>query len=737
MRNQFFTPRYVVEFLTDNTLGRIWYEMTQGKTSLVDTCRYLVRRPNEIFLVEGEDAPDTDAEAHESLSQEELLKQPVYIPFRVLKDPRNIRMLDPACGSMHFGLYAYDLFEHIYEEAWQLETELGPNKLERPKEFKPLQDSFANFVEFQKAIPKMIIEHNIHGVDIDPRAVQIAGLSLWQRAHRTWHQMGVKPGDRPMIRKSNIVCAEPMPGDKKILKEFTSKLHPPVLGQLVETIFDKMELAGEAGTLLKIEDEIASTISRAKDEFNKEILKSKEEKGFLPGMAPKREPTLFDFAELPDDTNFWDTAEKQILNALENYADQAESDNGQRRLFAEDAAKGFAFIDLCRKRFDVVLMNPPFGEMTTKARPFLLKSYPKSAVDIYCSFIERSKGVLSSGGFTGIICPRSFLYYIDFKQFREQIIFSEYKLFLSVELGFGVLDTATVRTTINVFRNESSNYLHDPVYAANLSGSLKKEVELLTSCSKSKQLIARNLSEFIEIPGSPVLFSLTSGFTYYLSKKLKLDPIAGKFHTGERIGASILVNGLQTNNDFRFIRVFSEVPSESINSHWKSLFKQVMYMPFENAQEILVNWERNGREIKAFIEGGGNSASRYVSGQDYYGFSGFWFPGICERGLCSAVSRFNGIPSRRGLLGVSKNQVKYSSEYLCGVMNSIVGTGIVAMIMPDRYRNPTYVGMIPIPTDSNQKSKIKFIVQKIRGLLKEIIWDEINPDFRIHPFFFL
>jgi hypothetical protein len=53
VRNQFFTPRYVVEFLTDNTLGRIWYEMRQGKTRLIDECNYLVRRPTEIFPAEG------------------------------------------------------------------------------------------------------------------------------------------------------------------------------------------------------------------------------------------------------------------------------------------------------------------------------------------------------------------------------------------------------------------------------------------------------------------------------------------------------------------------------------------------------------------------------------------------------------------------------------------------------------------------------------------------------------
>ena len=108
VRNQFFTPRYVVEFLTDNTLGRLWYDMTQGQTALQDQCRYLARRSHEIFLQPGEKAP-AQAESQEELSQEALLQQPVYIPFRALKDPRELTMLDPACGSMHFGLYAFDL----------------------------------------------------------------------------------------------------------------------------------------------------------------------------------------------------------------------------------------------------------------------------------------------------------------------------------------------------------------------------------------------------------------------------------------------------------------------------------------------------------------------------------------------------------------------------------------------------------------------------------------------------
>jgi hypothetical protein len=261
VRNQFFTPRYVVEFLTDNTLGRLWYEMIQGRTALTGQCRYLVRRPQEIFLQPGEEPPAQE-EPHKELSQEELLQQPVYIPFRALKDPRHIRMLDPACGSMHFGLYAFDLFEVIYDEAWELAH--GSDEAQKSS------DSFTSFMAcvvqypdkaaFLADVPRLIIEHNLHGIDIDPRAVQIAGLSLWLRAQRTWQQQGLRPQDRPGIRRSNIVCAEPMPGEEAFLEEFieahlAATPEHRLLGQLVCRVFDAMKLAGEAGSLLKIEEE--------------------------------------------------------------------------------------------------------------------------------------------------------------------------------------------------------------------------------------------------------------------------------------------------------------------------------------------------------------------------------------------------------------------------------------------------------------------------------------------------
>ena len=337
----------------------------------------------------------------ESFSQEELLTQPVYIPYRAIKDPRCIRMLDPACGSMHFGLYAFDLFERIYEEAWQLEAELGAEAFYREGALKPLQENFDSFDDYKTQIPRLIIEHNIHGVDIDPRAVQIAGLSLWQRAQCAWQQQGIKPQQRPLVRTSNIVCAEPMPGEKTLLQEFTSSLNPPVLGQLLEAIFDKMELAGEAGTLLKIEEEIQSSIHAARDQWQARSGAYSIGDMFQAELddATSQRKLGFNLSGV-DDKSFWGGAEQLILNTLKSYAVSAESNADQKRLFAEDAAKGFAFIDLCRKQFDVLLMNPPFG-MPSKVVDAYIKTRYFTGGDVISQFFERIADLITKEGLAG------------------------------------------------------------------------------------------------------------------------------------------------------------------------------------------------------------------------------------------------------------------------------------------------------------------------------------------------
>lgn len=503
----------MVEFLTDNTLGRIWYEMTQGKTGIAQSCKYLVRRPNEFFLAEGEIAPEQ--EENLELSQEELLQQTVYIEHRAIKDPRDIRMLDPACGSMHFGLYAFDLFEAIYSESWDIESAQGTEALIRENDKTPITYEYVDKAAFLIDVPRLIIENNIHGVDIDPRATQIAGLSLWLRAHNSWQQAGIKPQQRPKIQRSNIVCAEPMPGEKALLQEFTANLKPTVLGQLVEIIFEKMELAGEAGTLLKIEQEIQESIAEAKQVWQKQnqaLIQFPD----LAQVAKKRGEVEFDISDI-DDEGFWEQAEQKILEALSDYAQNAATDvSGQKRLFVEDAAKGFAFIELCRKRFDVVLMNPPFGEASEATVAYIQKKYRFWNKNILCAFTEGLFKLINSTGYIAAVIDRSPLNKSTYEDFRNGVLLNREALEIVCDLGWGVLD-ANVEVSSFVLKNNASlksNTLFIDVRNEDKENCISKKID-------NNDIFIHKTSSFMNFPNSSLVYdlpySLLSLFSVYNS----------------------------------------------------------------------------------------------------------------------------------------------------------------------------------------------------------------------------
>jgi hypothetical protein len=258
VRNQFFTPRYVVQFLSDNTLGRSWYEMREGDTRVKDVCEYMARRPDETWM------------------------------RRAKKDPRDIRVLDPACGSGHFLLYCFDLLLVMYGEAWEDETSPPSESTGRT-----LREDYPEFADLRVALPGLVLRHNLHGVDIDPRCAQIGQLALWMRVQRAFKDFGITRAERPIIRRANIVIAEPMPGEKDLLKEFlvelkedklerlirralkvpsdkrvrATKAMADSLAELVETVWDGMKLAGEMGMLLKIERDLARAIEKGRAEW--------------------------------------------------------------------------------------------------------------------------------------------------------------------------------------------------------------------------------------------------------------------------------------------------------------------------------------------------------------------------------------------------------------------------------------------------------------------------------------
>lgn len=671
-RNQFYTPRYVVEFLTDNTLGRIWYEMRKGKTALKDRCRYLVRRPTEIFLNEEEEPPAEAKETRDDLSQEELLKQPVYIPHRPKKDPREIKILDPACGSGHFLLYCFDLLQVIYEEAYD-DPDLGA----------ALRKAYPSLDDLRRAVPGLILKHNLHGIDIDLRATQIAALALWLRCQRAFQELGLKNEERPKITRSNIVCAEPMPGEADLLKEFTATLQPKVLGQLVEVVFDKMKLAGEAGSLLKIEEEIRDAARKAKIEYIAWKKHQEKAKGTLfPKLVERDQPGLFDFGDMTDEA-FLDRAEEETVAALRQYAE--ETANGKaflRRLFAEDAARGFGFLELSHREYDAILMNPPFGEFAKAYKAQARNDYPNSYNDIFAAFTERWYWRLTEGGSLGVITSRVGFFLSSFKRWRFEFLLRSRGLTSLVDLGEAVMDDALVESAAYILsRSTTSNN----TIVVRLLGQNERERKLLTSIEEvskgiqSESVFVVDINNCTNLPDAPIVYWVDPEVVQSFTGLPRLEPTVAEVR-----------QGLVTGDNPRFTRAIWEVPPSELNTHgqfgpesnatWAPLVMKGPSQPWYSPLTVVVNWRNNGYEIKHFVDRNGRLKSRPQNTQYYFRPGLSWtrravrfIPYAIPVGCIPTASRYMAFPKKGAeftCLGVSASNVasaflRFYGEWFC------------------------------------------------------------------------
>jgi hypothetical protein len=572
-RNQFFTPRYVVEFLTDNTLGRIWYEMQKGNTTLKDSCRYMVSRPSEMFLSEGVQSPKDSAEGRDDLSQEELLKLPVRIPHRPKKDPRELRILDPACGSGHFLLYCFDLLLTIYEEAY-FDPDLGP----------ALHKDYPTLEDLRRDAPRLILSHNLHGIDIDERASQIAALALWLRCQRAYKDMGLKK-DRPKITRSNIVCAEPMPGEEQMLKEFVGQLEPRLLGQLVEVVFDKMALAGEAGSLLKIDEELRGAVSEAKRQWLAGPISI--QRNLFGDDKPVAQQQRFDFSGISD-AKFFEQAEAKVVDALRSYAEKAH--NGQRlqrQLFTEDTVRGFAFVDLCHHRFDVVLMNPPFGEFSVGATAYYGRAYAHAGNNLAGLFLCRSLSILTPNGTFGFIGPRALLFLPSTEGARIEALITTGKLRFAADLGLRVMDDAWIEACAAICDASPSC---PPSVFIRLVDTLDKQqglVEAITThnhCDTHGRVRLASIQPFLEYPNSAISYWLPPSYLRLFQKRQTFDRNYGTIR-----------QGLGTAEDFRYLRLLAELPSTSVNAMFVPLAKGGEYSPFYGVPDLFVFWVDEGK----------------------------------------------------------------------------------------------------------------------------------------------
>ncbi|ODS32819.1 MAG: putative DNA methylase [Candidatus Scalindua rubra] len=357
---QLFTPKWIVQFLVENTLGRLWIRM-HPDTELKDKLKYYV--PN-----------DNDSEA---------------IP---LKPVREITLLDPACGTMHFGMTAFDLFYEMY-----LEELRNTGKYGWP------ENPSCGQVEI---IPASIIENNIFGIDIDLRAIQLSALSLYLKAKSKNKELS--------IEKYNLVHTDIPVFSDNTINEFVDSLSSKyeLTKKLFKIVIPELNKAYYLGSLLKIEDIINSFIS----EQHKTLVKH----------YGRQQYSLFkeDQQLLLQRNIVWNEIKEELRKAINEFIDKT---NGNTDTFvAQESKKGIYLIDALVKKHDVVVCNPPYSgkrNMNAIMKADLTALYPKKEGDLYTVFIDRCLNlILSQNGFCGMVTIHSFMFTSSHEEIRKSII---------------------------------------------------------------------------------------------------------------------------------------------------------------------------------------------------------------------------------------------------------------------------------------------------------------------------
>lgn len=681
VRNQFFTPRYVVQFLTDNSLGKIWYEMTLGNTTLKDTCSYLIKHPKELFLNKGENTP---------INSEDGVH---YIEHRPIKDPREIKMLDPACGSMHFGLYAFDLLEIIYLEAWDNHKDLLidlKNKMTR--------------ADFINQIPEYIIRHNIHGVDIDPRALQIAALSLWLRAQKSFDKLKLDPSKRPQITKGNLVLAEPMPINQEFLSEIVKPLDAP-MRKLVLDIWETMKLAGETGLLLRIENEIDQKIIEIAKNLVDEGKKSQTTLGGGDEQLLAAERAAL-YATKKYRAEFLDKAEGQVLEILKSLAENADNGNAyQKLLFADDSARGFAFIELCRQSYDVIVMNPPFGDASINSESYLQKNYPEWGKNILAAFFDRTLALINDNGLVGAIFDRTVAIKSSYEPFRIKCFCGH--ITAMADTGWNVLD-ANVETTVLLLKKSNTN---ESALFIDLRESLDKEVSMVETikdfyCNK-KNVIAffKESSVFNLLPNSIIGYYLDNDILDLFEKFKSLEK--NDFYA--MFGSSI--------SPEQYLRLYYELNSDNTREKFVPYYLGGgTYSLFSCQFREMIIWGKEGELVKY----GKSNNLRNVESAFHKSV------GYGKRGeiLDAHALPKNILFSAEGHAFNSKEFTTNKTLVLLSFLNSIYTQCLINMYCAQHKTNG-YINLLPIPTIAlNEEEIISKIALEIIHLKRK--WGSLD-----------
>jgi type II restriction/modification system DNA methylase subunit YeeA len=615
---QLFTPPWIVRYLVENSLGRLW----------------LLNHPDSLlrawmpYYIEGE--PETD--------------------FLRIARPEDIRICDPAVGSGHMLTYAFNLLFVIYEEEGY-----APNE-----------------------IPALILRHNLHGLDICPRAAQLAEMALVFKAREKSSQF---------FQSSNLV-------------------HPRIL-VLRDIHFAESELRGYIEAL------------RLGDLFNEPMLRLLHQFEGATTVGSLIQPCLDKqqiafargFIEAKDLGGhlFLHETHRKVLRALE----QAE---------------------MLTQRYHVVVANPPYmgGKgMNGELKGYLQENYSEAKSDLFAAFMLRNLHLAQPAGQLGFVTPYVWMFISSYEQLRSRIL-ADATITSLAQLEYNAFEPACIPVCVFSLENRSlPNYLGAYIRLVDFKGAQYQGPKTLEAIANHEcgWFFRSDSNAFKKIPGIPIAYWASPAMLQLYSGSL-LDHFASPRQ------------GLATGDNEQFLRLWYEIAEsrfgKNCSSGMEAKSSKVKWFPTTKGgnfrrwygnKDFVVNWFDDGIEIRSFGADQGRGRSRPQNTQFYF-LSGATWATISSGPISFRLSE-KSIFNAKGSMCFGSELC--STSYLLGVLNSKVTQALLAVVSPTLDYGEGPLSKIPFKPDVSVDI-VERNVEKLVTLARND-WDnfETSWDFDDHP----
>lgn len=633
---QLFTPDWIVRYMVENSVGRIWIEHLRAIDPTTDEKAAAERFGWKYYLPEAEQEEAVNVKLAEIRSTYKDLK------------PTDITCIDPCMGSGHILIAMFDVLMDIYESA-------GYDKRDAAFE---------------------IVEHNIHGLDIDQRAYQLAYFAVMMKGrgyNRRFLRGGKVLPHVYRIKESGFIDRD---GDKKYsfdqatLDYFVGKNVKLKISMknLIEQMFDALEY----GSIIKIENVDFDLIFRR-------------------------------FKEIEDDISIY---KNSVFVALYPFT-----------LIAY----------MLTKKYDVVITNPPYmgaSGMGSKLLKSVKEKYPDSKNDLFAVFIEKCNQVTKNNGFQSMITQHAWMFISSYEKLRNKLQQNNYVSMAHLgSKAFEEIAGEVVQTTSFIIRKNNIAH-YKGTYCRLVDETTQDHKEQLFLSAKKRYYA--NQDNYRKIPGSPV--------AYWAS-----NDIFKAFDNGKPLGElGIVRNGMKTGDNESFIRLWWEIAFNKMNSKAENYIEAVesgaKWFPYNKGGEFrkwygnnewVVNWENEGDSVIGQAKKDGRHVQDYPNNMKF-------LPAVSWSLITTNKPSFRYKQYHiSDIAGMSLYAKRSAIIDAIGLLNTNVALDILNILAPTINFQAGDIARIPY---ISPKEDVQDLVEKAIDVAKED-WDsfETSWDFKKHP----